>query len=247
VLQNLGDSEVRRAIGEDKLEFHVQLTDADHIFLTGSLGADGWRIMCQDQNDRVPTFRFKLKSMDRDAAIAASASFVRQKLKLDDQPRDLTAIELRQIGIAAANAATVAQLVAITMEYLELSLPGRDAQLELANPERRDLVIQAIYFCWRNSTFGRGFVESDEAISSLNAYLAVREFPTLTTIIEWWQDFQNQQNNGLRAKQALEAKQAARIAKQNAPPSQKDLEDLSDEEAEKLWLETRKLRSQGAY
>ena len=98
----------------------------------------------------------------------------------------MTRPELRRVAIQAASAKNVPTLADAVMSYLRLATGDTSITEDyLARPgSRRNLIIEAIYFCWKNSYAAKGYVESDDALGHLNAYIDSRDFITIQTFID---------------------------------------------------------------
>jgi hypothetical protein len=103
----------------------------------------------------------------------------------------------------------------------------------LTRPDQRNVIIAAIYFCWKNSLFARGFVENDDVLGHINAYLDSRDFVTIQTFIDAWEDFKNHQNRGLGGWRLEQP--------EPQPLTEEEMNAMSDEEIAANLEEARKL------
>jgi hypothetical protein len=193
--ENRNDPDVAALLPVDEAAFEVTLDESGWL-LRGDVNTSGvWHVIAM--HDGHDNLKFSLKDdLDRDQAIQRASAHIRAVT--DPEPRDLTATELRQIAIMAANATNVPTLADAVGEYLKLATNEPTLTVAyLGRPDRRNLVIAAIYFCWKNSLFARGFVENDDVLGHINTYLDSRDFVTIQTFIDAWEGFKNHQNRGL--------------------------------------------------
>jgi hypothetical protein len=228
--ENRTDPDVAALLPPDETVFEVTLDSG--WFLRGDMNTSGeWHVIAM--HDAHDNLNFSLTDdLTRDEAIQSASHHIRTVT--DPEPRDLTATELRQIAIMAANATNVPGVGDAVVEYLKLATNDPTITAEyLARPDRGDLITQAIYFAWKNSYAAKGFVENDEVLEHINAYVAGREFPTIQTFCDAWSDFQNHQNRGLGG---------WRLERPEPQPlSEEEMNAMSDEEIAANLEEARKL------
>jgi hypothetical protein len=100
----------------------------------------------------------------------------------------------------------------------------------------RDLLLQALHFCFRNSFLTRDFEETPEELEFLNKYLQQRNFPTLALIAPGHEEFKKQQSRGAIS-------EVLNREEPDVAPTAEDLHDLSDYDVAQLLLESKRLRA----
>lgn len=248
-LANSDDPDVRAALGPDALSFEVALSEASNIIVNGCFEKSGWNIVATDLEGNTPSLKFTLAggALSRDKAIGAASKVARKKFNLDMQPTELTVPQLTEVALYAANAATIPELGNCAALYIGHALPAlggtrldiTDSTM-LTNPGLRGLIVDACFFVWKNSPLAKGFIETDAAIDYVNEYIASREFITVTTFVEAWDCFKQDQHSGLGWKRQFEAR---KVEEEERPPSQDELESLTPEEIAELYAATRAERA----
>jgi hypothetical protein len=229
------DPEIATLLPVDETVFEVTLAESGW-FLRGDMNRSGvWHIIAiHDDHD---DFKFTLKdNLDRDAAIASASHHVRTLT--DPEPRALTPVELRRVAIQAANATDVPTLADAVVSYLRLATGDDSISVDyLARPDRRNLIIEAIYFCWKNSYAAKGFVENEDLLGHIEAYVAGRDFVTIQTFNDAWSSFQTERSRGLGGWRLEQP--------EPQPLTPKQIEEMSDEEIEANLAEARRLHREG--
>jgi hypothetical protein len=234
------DPELRAALGPlvEESRFEVTLSDIGHV-VSGTCDRRGWHIQCVSEGGHVTRFLLK-GDLARDEALSQASRYIRQQ---NPSIHELTEEELRLVALRAANATTMAEISDAVLEYVRAAIPFQeilalDTDSYLARSDRKELLIQAVYFVWKNSSLAKGYVETEESLAYLNNYLASRHFVTVTTLIEGWDAFKQQPLTGLRDIERSYAPQPEPV------PTPEDLDSLSDDEVRRLLTEAKKLRNQ---
>jgi hypothetical protein len=231
--ENAADPEIAGLLPLDETVFETSVSEGGW-WMRGDMNSRGtWTVIAQlDGHDDL---RFPLSgNLTREEAIESARHHVLSVT--DPEPRALTHTELRRVAIQAANSSNVPTLADAVVSYLRLATNDKSITGDyLARPDRRNLIIEALYFCWKNSYAAKGYVESDDALGHINAYLDSRDFPTIQTFCDAWSDFQNHQNRGLGGWRLAET--------EPEPITQATLDAMSDEELEQTLVEAQRLRS----
>ena len=188
-------------------------------------------------HDNHDDLKFPLSGgLTRDQAIASASHHVRAVT--DPEPRDLTATELRKLAIVASNSTTVTDVANVAIEYLRLSAQNPNLPHSfLERPEMREIIVKALFHCWKNSPLAKGYMDSEEEREAIAAYIDARDFVTVSTFVEAFDDFKSERNRGLGS---------WRIERPEPQPlTPKQIEEMSDEEIEANLAEARRLHREG--
>ena len=193
--ENANDPDIAALLPVDETVFEVTLAESGW-FLRGDMNRSGvWLVVAEHYNH--DSLKFPLSgNLTRDEAIQSASHHLRAVT--DPEPRDLTATELRRLAIAASNSSTVTDVANVAIEYLRLSAQNPNLPHSfLERPEMRDLVVRALFHCWKNSPLAKGYMDSGEEQNAIAAYISARDFVTVSTFVEAFDDFKSERNRGL--------------------------------------------------
>jgi hypothetical protein len=162
-----------------------------------------------------------------------------------DLLQDLSASQATMLSARAANGQNLSELASVAADYIKLRAPQNvRRQLKVGGArefqkfvfENPDLGAEAAYFVFKHATVD--FHETPERLARMNEILAGK-FITINGIYQAWQIVKAEEKDGRNnVSRSPENEQPSDVSTPTG-----ELDDLSDEEVERLLLKTKQLRA----